>query len=620
MAPPRIWPRTKEERADRARVVQLVYAVGKQQVRWTVYDLHRAMKADARYQLHCQRQLSRHLRDLEPETVVSAGRRGTVQTSAQGRVKKVYCLTCRQGELHHGAPNLDDVERAIFAVAAACAALGVEEVPTVAVTAVMRRIEALAPESRRQTLALLKSAGPTVERSPREDHVAWWKLGNPVVHPELDAWVEKLQAEGFAADTPAATGRATVNAAVAELVRIAVEQSRDSVWPAGRPVDTSDLAALAGRDPRATELAQWVERRNATASAVLGDLTKPRPGRIRSRVTTPVVRIQTPPGMRSFYDTPTVEGLERRALYVDYRVLQEYAAPAMLEAIDREYRGALTLVQHSNPDVRRCGLIRCLNAVRDAEDLAERARRLMSHEDLLSLHVRKSVARRLEAVRAVLESKTSRNELEERVRDAVADLPWAARAAGPVARPLIVAEEYASWFPEGAAPSAAAFLAGAVPLKRYPNPNHTNRSDPDPGRASITAVDRVDAILYVVSRHESAILHFLEGGAAILGSGLRLEEPVAMLLASGDPVLRRRALAALALLGSPLAVEQAGTWLLNSGGEGSDILAALYALCCMKAVDLSAIPAGLLQDGRLRTPVLAIATAVRQRRWLLQQR
>lgn len=622
------WPHTAAEKRDRERVLKVVYRVGRERLRFNTYHLRSAIDGDPALTLEHGRELHRHLRALEDTTVVRIGTRNeSVGGQAAARYgKSVYVLKSRLGELETTPPELDDLEKALRAVWVAVAALGGTDVPTNAITAVLRSIEDLAPESGRTTHEFLKSlherTAPLVKRVevPGQRILHWLPTGSPPEDDRFDGWIEQFRALNQDLTSVLKHGHATIGGLVEELIKIAVLRSRSTTWPVGHPVTVRDLDTTAGTDARAAEITRLLRRRNTTPAVVLGDLTKDTivgaPRRDRR-----VVKVTGPIGSGTYYDSPHVSGFERRALFVQYQALRYTLTSRRIQLLSEEHARAATLQDSNEPVLRACGVIRILCVHQELEEYQAALGALELNAALLSKPIRESLVdfrRRLDLIGRTL---PPLDELHATAHFLLAPLGLSLSEVLEAPRPLIVAEAYAKWFPEhmlrGLNP--VDFLARANTLSRYPNPDHTQRSDPDPTKAAATCVDRVEALLYAASYIQTPLLDLLQAGASLLGRFLRHPGLLRAALHSSRSDVRRAGLGGLVLLGHPAAAEAA--WQELNGPRTPDSLVdALYALLALEELELQRIPLPVRQttDRYVQSVLRQIVRAAQQGRSLLQ--
>ena len=622
------WPHTAAEKRDRERVLKLVYRVGRERLRFNTYHLRAAADADPALGLQHGRELHRHLRAIEGTTVVRIGTRNesVAGTAAARRGKSVYVLKARLRELDTAPPELDDLEKALRAVWVAVAAFGGIEVPTNAVTAVLRSIEDLAPESRRRTSEFLQSlygrAAPLVERTkvPGQRILHWLPTGSPPEDDRFDRWVEQFKALNQGLTSVVASGHATVGGMVEELVEIAIDRSRSTTWPVGHPATVRDLDMIAGADDRAAELTRLLRRRGTTPAVVLGHQTKETiagaPRRDRR-----VVKVQGPLGTGTYYDCPHLPGFERRALFVQYQALRYTFTTRRIQLVAEEHGRASALQEHEETVARACGVVRNLAVHQEVQEYEAALGGLEQHSALLSKKIRESLIdyrRRLDTLSRTL---PPRDDLREEATRLLTPLGVTSSEVLEAPRPLIVADDYVRWFPDHMLRglNAVDFLARANTLSRYPNPDHTHRSDPDPRKAAATCVDRVEAMLYAASYIQTPLLDLLQAGAGLLGRFLRHPGLLRAALDSPRADVRRAGLGSLVLLGDSAAV-QAAWQELDRPHTPDSLVDALYALLALEKLDLQRIPIPVRQttDRYVQSVLRQVVRAAHQGRSLLQ--
>lgn len=563
----RTWPGTPEERADRNTVVTLIERVGRDQLRFTVADLRKRMKADG-LKLHCSKDLSRHVAHIEePGTLlVRVGARfKTPGASAPKRSKHTFVLTNRLAEYEagHAVLELDDVERVRLALWVAFLVLE-GPVQTRAVTRVLRNVLPLALEEGRQTSLYLGMLAdrkdPLAEKIavPGQRWNQWKPLGNKPEHPDMDRWVREATAFLSGSKSLADAGHATKNEMVRELIEIAVKAHSSSRWPAGRSVTIKDIRAVIHENERAAFLYDQLKRTSGDLGPVLGDVTRTTVDG-RERVDQRVIKVPNPWSEATYYDVPGLPGFETRELVVAMRGLSSLLSATALHELNMEYAEASDLQNSDDPAAAAIGVMRLLHLQHELDLIGEPLQATRRKAHLLS-----------RAERRRLDGMTARYGQLRDVRGTTAGaLEDAADALKPygllpeevlaVERPLLTGSEYAAWFPadklRGRTP--AEFIARARSLTRYPNPEFVDRHDPDPVKAAVTGVDRVDALVYIAQQWSTPMAGFLATGAALLGRFLRDPRLPALLLESDASYLRSQGLAALALLGDERAYEVA---------------------------------------------------------------
>jgi hypothetical protein len=602
--------------------MKLVYRVGRDRLFFNNYHLHAAAKAHPALTLECSSELYRHLRALEGTTLIRVGARNESVAGAAAAVrgKSVYVLKARAAELEEAPPELDDIEKVLCALWVAVATFGGAEVPTNAVTAVLKSVEELAPESRRTTHSLLMSlhdrTPPLIERIkvPGQRSLHWLPNGSPPEDDRFDGWVGLFKALNPKLTTVVASGHATLGGMVQELVEIAIARSHSSTWPVGHPVTARDLDTAAGADDRAAEVTRFLRRRGATPGTVLGDLTKETIAG-SPRVDRRVVKIQGPLGTGTYYDCPHIPGFERRALFVQYQALRYTLTSRRLRLLQEEHERASLLENHPEAVFRACGAVRIVGVHREVDDYASAIGALEANSALLSKKIRKSLIEYRRRLDDFLRPLGSKEDSVERARSLLGLLGFTLEDILDAPRPLIVAEDYATWFPEhmlrGLKPTE--FLTRANTLSRYPNPHHTFRSDSDPRKAAVTCVDRPEALLYAASFIQTPILELLQTGARLLGRFFRHPGLLKVALDSPRAEVWRAALGGLVLLGDP-AAEDAAWEELDQPRCPDSLVDALYALLALQRLDLFRIPLPVRQctDRYVQSVLRQIIRAARQ--------
>ena len=632
MARPRIWLSSPEERADRNTVVTLIEQVGREQLRFTVSDLRKCLNAHEQFSLHCSKDLSRHVAHLEePGTLlVRVGARfdSGENGSAPARSKHTFVLTSRLAEFEagHASLELDDVERvrlALWVAFQVCA----QPVPTRAVTQVVRNILPLAVAANRQTSLFLQTLAdrgqPLAEKLtvPGQRWVQWKPLGK---EPELDVLQEWIREARPVLDTRATltqAGCATRNELVREIVEIAVKAHSSPSWPAGRSVTLKDIRAAIHENARATYLHEHLKRIGGALGAVLGDMSKDDIVG-RARVNQRVIKVPNPLGSSTYYDVPGLPGFESRRLVVAMRALASMLSAAALHELNVEYAEALALDKADDPALAAISTARLLHLQHELDLVGEYLQSTRAQAHLLSKAERgrlDEMTAKYDQVRAV---RGTTAQALERATEALSPFGLTPEEVLAVDRPLLTGTEYAAWFSPAALQgrSPAEFLARARSLRRFPNPRHVNRADPDPVRAASTGVDRVDALVYAAQQHHTPLAGFLIGGAALLGRFLRDPQLPALLLDSEDERLRHQSLAALALLGDERAYA-AARGALSDSSAGIRPTNAVYALMVLRRFTPDAVPAAVRRSadlGLLRT-LSAAERAASVGRWLLQR-
>jgi hypothetical protein len=573
-----------------------------------------------------------------------------------------FVLSHREAVLHAGPPQLDDLERAYLALWIATQVLGQTVVPTAAVSAVSDVITDLVRQSKAQVsnplTALAKRQVPLVRKHPVDESgwVRWEPLAGPPNHPQLGAWTERMRGQGLAVHELARVGHATGNALVRELVDLALDATVSPEWPVGHSVTVTDLDAIAGADHRAAEITAALRRAGRSLGDTLGDVTKVR---IVSgmRVQQHVAKVSGPGGRGTLYDVPSRPGYERRILIAPYRRLMQDASSSALAALAREIgaargleapgqgQGGLRAAASGGPgwtwrttgpgsldsadpqQTREChqayahiAAARQLVVICTLEDLLAVARALSLQAALLSTGVRKHVRARELAIQSALEQ-AGGAATRTRLQEALAAAGLASDAEN-TQRPLLTGSEYAAFCPSEVLGKrrAAVVLANATTLRRYPNPRYTSKRDPDPVRAAPTAVDRLDALLYLADTSGGRTLPIFQAARRVLGLDVRDHRLVLPLLGSRRRADRQLALAVLVSLGAPEAIDACLGVLADEAAPADHVADALHGLLILRRVTPSEWPERVRNaaNGLLRATVRDVVFAARDGRWLLQ--
>jgi hypothetical protein len=334
-----------------------------------------------------------------------------------------------------------------------------------------------------------------------------------------------------------------------------------------------------------------------------------------------VVKVASPVGTGTYYDIGGREGADRASLYVAYEALKIVAGARRLDMLEAEYASAEAQHAATRPEQRLCGALRIVGFHRELRQLQKLVTKLSSHSVLLSKPVQDAVAEHAAELNDLRDGKLDPAEASRVARRYLRPLGLSVREVLSYSRPLITAEEYARWFPKadrrGFTPPE--FLARAVSLPRYRNPAHTHRADPDPSKAAITCVDRVDALVHAAAHLQSRVLGFLDAGAEMLGRSIRHPALICSFVRSEHEETRRTALAALVLLGSPDAISAAQD-LIKDATSNDELIDAMYALLVMRELTLEMIPPRARQwtTPYLQDVLRSLVLAVRNKRWLLQ--
>lgn len=632
----RIWPGTAAEHADRSRVVELVQRVGHRRLRFTIYDLQRAMREEPGLHLTRTRELARHVHDLSRTLVCPTERRLAVSDAgapeaeafpAPRRARHAWVLADRWTEYLQAPPELDDLEKTLCALWVAYLGLGEEGVPTRAVTDVFQEIEELAPERKAQTslrlkiLAMREDALAERISVPGERWVRWCPRGPKPAHPHLDAWVATAHATAVRGATRVG-GHATLGEAVRELVLLALRATRSKEWPHGRPVKLEDLRAVAQVNARAAEITERIQKGGRSLHTLLGDLTKSRINGTR-RVHTRVVRIPRRLGELSYYEIPDDPGVEHRALYVLREELRSLTGKMEMDAISDEWNAAQRLASATDPVLHAIGAARVLSCWREVEGIEIVLDQLQAQKAVLSKRVREEIEDRSAKLQAFLARWGTRSTAETIAAAALAPFDLQPEKILGVPRPLLTAAEMWEFIPEkrrGKLSPSESFPR-IMALRRFPNPDFVSRTDPDPRQSALTCVDRVDALIYLAEHGGAKPLAFLRHGAALLGRSLRNPALVRLLATSEERERRLAALAAIALLGDPGAGDLALQWLRNPGVPVLEVECALYALLIVRRIQPDEWPPHIRHPRELAVQRVwrDVIFAAKQGRWLLQR-
>lgn len=657
----RTWPATPAEQDDRDRVIDLIRYVGRQQLRFTVRDLRRAMLDTPRFQLAKPDDLARHVAALMPATLMSVGQptlalheTSTSPGRRPARARHVYVLTERLVEHAEQPPDYTDPERVYVALWVAAEAANGRPVETNAVTRVCRTIEALTVDGRIQMstrLAGLRSLAARADAPAASDASGaadaseasraslaaadggrrdgrrsrwrrWRPCGRRPEDPRLEQWITLIRTLEDGVAPPSRVGHVTLNDIMSELVRIAVERTRSAAWPLGRSVTAEDIAAACAEDRRAHELDALLVQRGTTRGKVLGDVARVRIGG-RSRVVAQVIKVGTPPGGHAYYDVAGSQDIDARALVVPYRAMQAAVSDGVLDDLRIETRAARSLGDRARtPTEAAIAAVRLLLVHLDLARLQDQIQQLLDDRHLLSQAVTRSATRRmreLEHVRRVLGGDLEATRAIAEARVAAVGLSLDAVLRAP--RPLLVGDEYAAWLPTDrrAGRSGAQLLADAKALPRYANPAYTSRGAPASRHAAPTGVDRVDALVYLAEKLGARTLAFLQEGADLLGRAFRDPALVRPMLGTVDDQVWSRALSALVLLGDASAEAAAHAVLERPGATSARVVRALYALSVMRRVEPDRLPEWLLdvRDRAVLTALRAVLHAPRRDAWLL---
>lgn len=630
---------------DRCRVYDLVQRVGNERLRFTVADLRRTMMEEPRFRLADTRTLGRHFAALNPATVTSVGQplvalEGELPEGGGSRGHHLYVLTSRLPEHLASPPHLPDAVRVHTALWVAFDAVGGAPVDTNTVTRVCRTIEPLAIDDRIQMTtrlaALATRSRPLAEQVRAEQELErsrwrrWRPIGRRPENPRFDDWVAIMRALEDGMATPRRVGHVTVHEIAVELVGLAINETRSSFWPYGRSVTVEDISATSVDNSRAQELLGLLRQRGTSLGKVLGDASKVRIAG-RRRAEPRVVKVGTVDGGRPYYDVPVRAGLEARSLAVALGDARAAAGHEALAELDQEFKAAQRLARDAaHAAVAAVAAVR-IYLVHRALDARERVvQSLMDQRHLLSQRATQTVLRlegRLADARRRLggEVEEAREEAAERCNQVGIELSHVLGAA----RPLLIGDKYLAWIPRDRrnGRTGPQLLADATMLRRYPNPEHTHRSERDPRRAAVTGVDRVEALVHLAEKQGARTLTFVQGAADLLGRDLRDPKLVRVALASSlhadgtvcDERLWSRALAALALLGDEAAEHESLSVMAGAGRSPEQAVRAIYALCVMRRAGLARLPEWVCSSSHasIVTVLRAVLRAERSENWLL---
>lgn len=633
MSARRIWPGTPAEHEDRARVAALVRRVGRTRLRFSVYDLHRAIKEKPQFGLSAPSQLARHLHDLPHTLIRPSGRRlaaagGNPTTGAVDAAPRLarhtWVLTERWPEYETAPPEFDDLEKTLHALWVAYLANDGQDVPTRTVTDVLRTVEALAPDREQQTSlrlqVLAERQDRLAERIPgTSDRWARWRpAGAQPVHPEFAAWVDAFRVARKASGA-AGVGHATLNEVARELVLMALSASRRETWPHGRPVKIEDIRAQMRSTPRARALTQRILRSGRALHEVLGDAARVRVGGA-ARAQTRILKLPRRLGERCYYDVPDEPGFEHRQLYLAREDLRDCTRAAELNAIQREWMDANRLAQSGEPVLRAISAVRMLACWNEAGEIKSLVADLQQETARLPERVRVWVDTRAAVHEELVRTWGTWRAAERRAATELQPFGLEAPALLAVQRPLLKPAPLREFVPaiRHGKGSAADFFARLPALRRFPNPAHTDLHDPDPDRSSATCADQAEAIIYLAEQSGAGTLAFLRPGAALLGRSLR--SPLLFRELAHTSALKDRlaGLAALALLGDSKAAQIAHEWLGDPERSAAEVKGALYTLLVLRQVEPGTWPAHVhnSRDPEVRRVARAAALAAQQRRWL----
>lgn len=628
------------ERQDRSRVVTLVKQVGRERLLWSIYDLHRAQRAEPdRFRLRGNERLSAHLtrlvnqesliREVENPLAYEVWAEDTDDDVIR-RSRRYFVLRDRYREFLTQNP-IADLERAYLALWVACRAMGEEHVPTLAVTRVLRSVEGLQLGVQRETTANLRSlANDTygvVEQHRVEERskLHWEPVGPAPDHPDFDAWVETFRATDFGGLHVLHAGHTTENDAACELIRLAIRETRSSHWPSGRPVAVSDIRATIG-DPeneRAAELGKLLRRSQRELGTVLADVSRRTVAGDR-RLNQRVVGLRCAHAGGKFYDVPNEPGFEHREIYPLYVDVKHLTSKAHLKELDQERRIIANLLNENQPAaLRAIGDARLVLRNRELEEIREVIHELAGRAGILSESVNRWLAERRGRLKEIYEPE-GRSIFERQAREKIGEFGYELEEIVDAPRPLLTPGEYAEWLSARQLQdrSPAYFVASRKNLRTFDNPRFTKRGADDPLKAAPSCVDRVEALLYAAESSMAFTWTFLRRARWLLGRSYRDTRLLRELLACEDARTRSAALAALALLGDEVAAEHALEVIHDRDSAPEDITHALYALLVLRRVDASEWPHWFKEsrDPLIRRAFREVVPASADGRWVGQKR
>jgi hypothetical protein len=335
-----------------------------------------------------------------------------------------------------------------------------------------------------------------------------------------------------------------------------------------------------------------------------------------------VLNVAGGPVGTAYYDVPDTPGFDARQLWVPWNEVRELTEPYSLEERDRERQSAQHLFDRSpNAVVRAIAAARLLAFQRELDGIDQRFDALHLQSVLLSGTVREALGKRQGRFTMFRSTRGTTAEAEARASEHLAPLGLEVDEVLLAERPLITADEYVRWFTPRQIGSVtpAAFLARAVRLRRFPNPEFEGSRQASMKHMPITCVDRVEALMYAADKVQGRLAPFLAQGHRLLGTAFRDARLPRLLL--DDPVYRRIALAALVLLGDAGAEEAALRLLHNPSGSVEDCIAALHALLVLRRVTPPEWPERVQHpvEQRLLRARTDVLLAAHYGRWLLQR-
>lgn len=610
----RRWPKLPSERADRDRVIDLVTRVGRNQLRFTVYDLQAAMRRQSHLRLAHPGQLARHLRDLQGDLLVEVGRRLVTTQAPSRRAKRIFVLPHRLREVPASAPDLDPLERVYHALWVAVDAEALPAVPTNAVTAVLKSFAALGVERGMQTSTYLSTLAnldqPLVRKhtGAQGRWAAWQPLGQRPCHPDYEHWVATWRDRVTSAPSQSAAGVTTIQEAARELILLAIEAVQDEEWPAGRAVTVRDVTEAAEEEPRGRELLAVVRARGRSLAQVLHDASRRRISG-GARVHARIQALETPAGMQTYFDVPDHPGAAHRALVIDARALGTALADRWLDRLRDEWSEAQRLPHlGQHPVYAACGAVRQAALLRELAGLESRLAGLDAHAAHLGPALRARMQLWAGRLGALFRMCGTLAAADARAADALAGSELDLDEVLGATRPLVTADEFFAWVPrhDRGADSPAVRLSRATTLRRFPNPHHRHRAAASKAEAAVTCVDRVEALLHLAERNATSPSSFLRAGGRLLGRDLRSAALVRPLLESPDPTDRRVALSALVLLGNTQAEAVARSFLQLRQCPDLQV-DGLHALMVLGSLEVASLPVAVTGS-----PAMVVRQALRE--------
>jgi len=605
---------------------------------FTARDVTREARQAPHLTLDEPAELHRHLTALIGTVLIDAGRgpldevaagadgaseaQPPAESTAASRRVRRFVHVHRAEEWARAGGLASDGEKVYVALAVAILALRQRSVPTRTVTRVLHLIEPLRLSGTQQTnvvlSALARRSPPLVQREPSPDgwSADWTLVGEAPPEIGQTTWVQEVRALEEADGALPLSGAPSRNVQMRLLVRRTIEWSVCADWPAGRPVSATDIRLCAASDPLAAHLLTAVTARGRGLGAALHEA-------VRSTTTPAVTRVEGPADARRvWYDMPSLSGGEARTQFANLELARTWLSDERVRRLDHERRTAEAL-SRLGPSTAGLAAVRLLTValeVRRATDLCDH---VAARRHLMGARPRAELDQLYDRLRSNARLLT----VQERcVDDAHAAL--LAVGAHPVTwaldveRPYFTAQQFVQCAPPGwfGGDSPATVIARATTLARFPNPNHTRRSDVNPDAAASVVVDRPEALLHLAESGRALLLPFLQAGFGLLGRYLRDARVVRPLLRDADARVRQCALAALVLLDDGEAVTTARRWLDDPTAAPDVIVSALYALHVQRALVPAQLPVHVRTS---RAPLVArtlraVLDGARAGRWLLQ--